>query len=137
MPSAKKIAAAYKLAREAYAAYGVDTDAAIKRALSLPISLHCWQADDVRGLETPKDGLAGGGIMATGGYPGRARNGDEMRADLDQVLKLLPGKQRLNLHAFYAETGAKAVDRDELEPQHFARWIGWAKSRRIGLDFNP
>ncbi len=135
--SSKQISAAYKLAREQYAALGVDTEAAIRHATRIPISLHCWQADDVRGLETPKDGLAGGGIMATGAHPGRARNGDEMRADLDLVLNLLPGKQRLNLHAFYAETGAKAVDRDEIEPQHFARWMGWAKSRRVGLDFNP
>jgi len=134
---ASKITAAYRLARSTYAAYGVDTEAAIRRARSIPVSLHCWQADDVRGLETPKEGLAGGGIMATGGYPGRARNGDEMRADLDQVLKLLPGKQRLNLHAFYAETGRKVVDRDELGPEHFARWLSWAKSRRVGLDFNP
>ncbi len=137
MPSSKSISAAYRLARQAYADLGVDTEAAIRAALRLPISLHCWQADDVRGLETPKEGLAGGGIMSTGGYPGRARNGDEMRADLDQVLKLLPGKQRLNLHAFYAETGSKVVDRDEIVPEHFARWLGWAKSRRIGLDFNP
>jgi L-rhamnose isomerase len=135
--SSKSISAAYQLARQRYAAVGVDTEAAIKRALRVPISLHCWQADDVRGLETPKAGLDSGGIMATGGYPGRARNGDEMRADLDRVLTLLPGKQRLNLHAFYAETGAKAVDRDRLAPEHFARWLGWAKSRRIGLDFNP
>ncbi len=137
MSSPKKISAAYRLARSAYAAVGVDTEAAIKRATSIPISLHCWQADDVRGLETPRDGLDSGGIMATGGYPGRARNGDEMRADLDQVLRLLPGRQRLNLHAFYAETGAKAVDRDRLAPEHFSRWLAWAKSRRIGLDFNP
>jgi L-rhamnose isomerase len=135
--SSKSVSAAYKLARSAYAAHGVDTEAAIRAALRIPISLHCWQADDVRGLENPKEGIGGGGIMATGGYPGRARNGDEMRADLDQVLKLLPGKQRLNLHAFYAETGGKTVDRDELRPEHFARWLGWAKSRRIGLDFNP
>jgi L-rhamnose isomerase len=135
MPS--KISAAYRLAREAYAAVGVDTEAAIRRTIAVPISLHCWQADDVRGLETPKDGLAGGGILATGAYPGRARNGDEMRADLDLALKLLPGKQRLNLHAFYAETGAKAVDRDAIGPEHFARWLSWAKARRIGLDFNP
>jgi L-rhamnose isomerase len=128
---------AYKLARAAYAAHGVDTEAAIRHALRIPISLHCWQADDVRGLETPKAGLTGSGTLATGGYPGRARNGDEMRADLDLALKLLPGKQRLNLHAFYAETGSKVVDRDELEPEHFARWLGWAKSRRVGLDFNP
>ncbi|HLP01726.1 MAG TPA: L-rhamnose isomerase [Opitutaceae bacterium] len=137
MPSAKQISAAYKLARAAYADIGVDTEAAIKQALSIPVSLHCWQADDVRGLETPKEGVTGGGIMATGGYPGRARNGDEMRADLDAVLALLPGKQRLNLHAFYAETGSAVVDRDELAPEHFARWLGWAKSRQVGLDFNP
>jgi L-rhamnose isomerase len=133
----RQISSAYKLARDAYADFGVDTEAAIKRARAIPISLHCWQADDVRGLETPKPGVDSGGIMATGGYPGRARNGDEMRADLDLVLKLLPGKQRLNLHAFYAETGDSHVDRDELAPEHFARWVTWAKSRRIGLDFNP
>ena len=133
----KSIAAAYRLARAAYADQGVDTEAAIRAALRIPISLHCWQADDVRGLETPKAGLTGSGTLATGGYPGRARNGDEMRADLDLALRLLPGKQRLNLHAFYAETGAKSVDRDDLRPEYFARWLGWAKSRRIGLDFNP
>jgi L-rhamnose isomerase len=132
-----KIPAAYRLAREAYAEFGVDTETAIQRALSIPISLHCWQADDVRGLETPRPGLDSGGIMATGGYPGRARSGDEMRADLDLVLKLLPGRQRLNLHAFYAETGSAVVDRDELEPAHFARWVAWAQARHIGLDFNP
>jgi L-rhamnose isomerase len=135
--SRQNISAAYRLAREAYAERGVDSDAAIKRALAVPISLHCWQADDVRGLETPREGLTGGGIMSTGGYPGRARNGDEMRADLDVVLKLLPGRQRLNLHAFYAETGRKPVDRDAITPAHFARWLDWAKSHRIGLDFNP
>lgn len=137
MTASRKISAAYRLAREAYADLGLDTDAAIQRALAIPLSLHCWQADDVRGLETPRPGLDSGGIMATGGYPGRARNGDEMRADLDLVLKLLPGQQRLNLHAFYAETGRDVVDRDEIEPAHFARWLAWAKARRIGLDFNP
>ena len=137
MPSSKQVSAAYLLACDAYAEFGVDTEAAIKKALSIPVSLHCWQADDVRGLETPKEGLDSGGIMATGGYPGRARNGDEMRADLDFALKLLPGRQRLNLHAFYAETGAKVVDRDAIAPEHFANWLGWAKSRKIGLDFNP
>ncbi|MBK8477153.1 MAG: L-rhamnose isomerase [Opitutaceae bacterium] len=137
MPTAKQIAASYRLAREAYAELGINTEAVIAKALSIPVSLHCWQADDVRGLETPKDGITGGGIMATGGYPGRARNGDEMRADLDVALKLLPGQQRLNLHAFYAETGTKVVDRDEIAPEHFTTWLGWAKSRKIGLDFNP
>lgn len=127
----------YTFARDAYAAYGVDTEAAINQALSVPISLHCWQADDVRGLETPKGPVDGGGIMATGSHPGRARNGDEMRADLSKVLTLLPGQHRLNLHAFYAETGDQHVDRDALEPQHFSRWLDWAKQEKIGLDFNP
>ncbi|MCF3650830.1 L-rhamnose isomerase [Synoicihabitans lomoniglobus] len=127
----------YDFARDAYAELGVDTEKAIKKALSIPVSLHCWQADDVRGLETPREGLAGGGIMATGGYPGRARNGDEMRADLSKVLDLLPGKHRLNLHAFYAETGDTVVERDAIEPRHFTGWTDWAKSEKIGLDFNP
>ncbi len=137
MATAKQIASAYKLAQAVYADLGVDTEAAIKKALQIPISLHCWQADDVRGLETPAEGVDSGGIMATGGYPGRARNGDEMRADLDQALDLLPGAHRLNLHAFYAETGKDRVDRNELEPQHFAQWLTWAKRNKIGLDFNP
>lgn len=137
MSSSDQISAAYKLAKTRYADFGVDTEKAIRKALSIPISLHCWQADDVRGLETPREGLDGGGIMATGGYPGRARNGDEMRADLSKVLDLLPGKQRLNLHAFYAETGNKTVERDALEPRHFNRWLDWAKTEKIGLDFNP
>jgi L-rhamnose isomerase len=137
MPSSKQISSAYRLAREAYASHGVDTEAALKRAATIPISLHCWQADDVRGLETTKAAAGSGGIMATGGYPGRARNGDEMRDDLDFVLRMLPGTQRLNLHAFYAETGSKPVDRDELEPEHFRNWLSWAKSHGLGLDFNP
>lgn len=137
MPSNKAIASAYKAAQAAYAEFGVDTDAAIERALNVPISLHCWQADDVRGLETPKEGVAGGGILSTGSYAGRARNGDEMRADLDLALSLLPGKQRLNLHAFYAETGDKHVDRDAITPAHFSRWLDWASDRGIGMDFNP
>lgn len=137
MPSPKQISSAYRLAVADYAGVGVDAEAAIQKALSIPVSLHCWQADDVRGLETPRPGIDSGGIMATGGHPGRARNGDEMRADLDLVLKLLPGRHRLNLHAFYAETGAAVVDRDEIEPAHFANWLAWAKARKIGLDFNP
>ena len=137
MPNPRLIASAYRNAREYYHALGVDTESAIKRALSIPISIHCWQSDDVRGLETPREGLDSGGIMATGAYPGRARNGDEMRTDLDLVLSLLPGRQRLNLHAFYAETEGKFVDRDKIGPEHFTRWLGWAKARRIGLDFNP
>jgi len=128
---------AYGPAREAYAAYGVDTDAAIAQARAVPISLHCWQADDVAGFEVKPGVLDGGGIMATGNYPGRARNGDELRQDLDQVMALVPGTLRANIHACYAETGGRAVDRDALEPDHFARWIDWAKAGEIGLDFNP
>ncbi len=137
MPTQKQIRASYRLARDAYRAVGVDTEAAIRKALSVPISLHCWQADDVRGLESRTEGVDSGGIMATGAYPGRARSGDEMRSDLDLVLKLLPGTQRLNLHAFYAESEGGPVERDQIGPKHFSRWLAWAKARRIGLDFNP
>jgi L-rhamnose isomerase len=137
MPTTKEFSHAYRRAHEAYAAYGVYTESAIAKALDIPISLHCWQADDVRGLKTPRNGLASGGIIATDGYPGCARNGDEMRADLDLVLKFLPGKQRVNLHASDAETNGSRVDRDQLEPKHFSRWLAWAEARRIGLDFNP
>lgn len=126
---------AYRIAREIYAEQGVDTDKAIRRALAVPISLHCWQADDVTGLESVA--MGGGGIMATGHHPGRARNGDEIRQDLEQVLGLLPGVHRVNLHAFYAETAGRKIERDELQPRHFSRWMDWAHGRRIALDFNP
>lgn len=131
-----EIRASYAAARKAYAALGVDTDAAIKKALAVPLSLHCWQADDCAGLETKAGVTAGGGIMATGNYPGRARTGDELRQDYERVLSLIPGTHRLNLHASYAETGGAVVDRDALQPKHFARWIAWAKEQKIGLDFN-
>ncbi len=137
MPRKTTTTPAYALAREAYAAHDIDTEKAIRRLTDVAISLHCWQADDVHGLEAATDASASGGIMATGNYPGRARNGDEMRADLDLVLKLLPGKHRLNLHALYAETAGKRVDRDALAPEHFTQWLAWAKRAKIGLDFNP
>jgi L-rhamnose isomerase len=127
---------AYQLAKERYAAFGVDTDAAIQQALKLPISLHCWQSDDVVGFETKPKGLFGGGIMATGNYRGRARNGDEARADLDKTMSLIPGVQRLNVHASYSETD-HYVDRDEMDASCFTKWIEWARERGIGLDFNP
>jgi len=126
----------YQHAKQAYAKLGVDTDRAIAAALQVPVSLHCWQGDDVGGFEVKK-GPAGGGIMATGNYPGRARNGDELRADLRQVLALVPGQHRVNLHAIYAETDGQFVERDELQPAHFAKWIAWARQHRIALDFNP
>jgi L-rhamnose isomerase len=126
----------YDLAQKSYARMGVNADGAIRQALRIPISVHCWQADDVAGLEVKQGVTDSGGIMATGRYPGRARNGDEVRQDLATVIRLLPGIHRVNLHAFYAETGDKTIDRDGLNVSHFARWIAWAKSQGIGLDFN-
>jgi L-rhamnose isomerase len=130
------IEAAYELAREQYGELGVDVAEACERLRPISISLHCWQGDDVRGFES-EAGLTGGGIQATGNYPGRARNVDELRSDLEAALRLIPGKHRLNLHAIYAEYGGQRVERDELAPKHFAGWIEWAKAHDLGLDFNP
>jgi len=124
----------YDAAKECYAHYGVDTEKAMEQLAKISISLHCWQGDDVGGFEVT--GSAGGGIMATGNYPGRARTPDELRADLEEVYKLLPGKHRLNLHASYLETGGKKVDRNEIQPKHYAGWVEWAKQQKIGMDFN-
>jgi L-rhamnose isomerase len=126
---------AYQWARDQYASLGVDTDRALDVLGSVPISLHCWQGDDVGGFESD-EGLAGGGIQATGNYPGKARTADELRADLDKTFSLIPGKHRLNLHAIYAETGGRKVERDQLGPEHFTGWIDWARSMGLGLDFN-
>jgi L-rhamnose isomerase len=136
MTSPKQVDAAWKLARERYAAIGVDVERALKRLRSIPVSLHCWQGDDVGGFEQQGDRI-GGGLAVTGNYPGRARTPDELRADLDQAFALIPGSHRLNLHAFYGEFGGKKVDRDGIEPAHFKGWIAWAKERGVGLDFNP
>lgn len=136
-PSDGQIESAFALAQEQYAALGVKADVAVKRALETPISMHCWQADDVAGLETKPDGLSSGGIQATGNYPGAARTGNEIRADFDEAARLIPGKLRFNIHASYAETGTKPIDRDALEPKHFAAWVQWAKQRGYALDFNP
>jgi len=124
-------------AKSVYADWGVDAEAAIARALAVPISIHCWQADDVAGFEKHEGGTDSGGIMATGNYPGRARNADEVRQDYDRVLTLVPGVHRANLHATYAETCGKVVGRDQLSVEHFASWIDWARQRGIKLDFNP
>ena len=126
----------YDLAKEQYAELGVDTDLVIKEMDKVNISLHCWQTDDVGGFEKPGAELGGGGIQVTGNFPGKARTIEQMRADLDKVMSLLPGKQRLNLHAIYGEFGGKLVDRDKIEIKHFQGWINWAKKRGIGLDFN-
>jgi len=126
---------AHQLAREAYAAVGVDVDAAIARLDRIPISLHCWQGDDVRGFENP-DGPLTGGIQSTGNYPGRARTPDELRADAELAMAQIPGPKRFNLHAIYLDTDRR-VERNEIRPDHFQRWVDWAKARGIGLDFNP
>jgi len=132
----ERIEKAYALAKGAYAAFGIDTDKAISAAADIPISIHCWQGDDVTGFEGA-EGLSGGGILATGNYPGRARNGDELRADAEFAFTLIPGEKRFNLHTLYAETGGKKVSRDELEPEHFKNWMDWSKKNNIPLDFNP
>jgi len=132
----RAVAAAYELARERYAVLGVDTEAALARLAQVSLSLHCWQGDDVGGFENPGGELTGG-IAATGNYPGKARSADELRADLDLAFQLIPGSHRLNLHAIYAETGGRKVERNELGPEHFAAWVDWARAGRHGLDFNP
>ncbi len=135
-PDEKHVVAMYELAKERYAALGVDTDAALDKLAATPISLHCWQGDDVAGFEGPA-GEVGGGLAVTGNYPGKARTADELRSDLDKAYSLIPGTHRLNLHAIYAETGGVEVSRDRLQPEHFAGWIDWAKANDHGLDFNP
>jgi L-rhamnose isomerase len=126
----------YQLAKERYASLGIDTDKVISDMDKVKISLHCWQTDDVGGFEKPDSVLGGGGIQATGNFPGKAKTIQQMRDDLDKVMSLLPGKQRLNLHAIYGEFGGKLVDRDKIETKHFQGWIDWAEERGIGLDFN-
>ena len=131
-----KIETAYGIAKEAYAGLGVSTDKAIKDALAIPLSVHCWQGDDVVGFEGAQT-LSGGGILTTGNYPGRARNGDELRSDAEFAFSLIPGKKRFNLHSFYAETNGKKVARSEIKPEHFSAWMDWSKKKKIPLDFNP
>lgn len=131
----KLIEQAFELARQRYAAIGVDVEQVMAQLDTIPVSMHCWQGDDVRGFENPQGALTGG-IQATGNYPGRARNAVELRADLDKAMSLIPGAKRLNLHAIYLESD-RPVERNAIEPQHFSNWLEWAKSRQLGLDFNP
>ena len=130
------IEAGYAAAREQYAALGVNTDDVLRRLAAIPISIHCWQGDDVAGFEGVADDI-GGGLAVTGNYPGKARTPDQLRADIDRAMSLIPGKHRFNLHASYAETSGRRVERNELRPEHFRGWIDWARQRQIGLDFNP
>jgi len=134
--SEKQIQANYAAAQEAYALLGVDTDQALRDAAAVPLSLHCWQGDDVTGFEKATDQLTGG-IMSTGNHPGKAQTPAQLRADLDQAAALIPGVKKVNVHALYAETNGKKVERDELGPEHFQNWITWAQQKKVGLDFNP
>ena len=126
---------AWEIAKQRYAAVGVDVEEALRQLDRLPVSMHCWQGDDVAGFENPAGSLTGG-IQATGNYPGKARNAQELRADLEQALSLIPGPKRLNLHAIYLESDAP-VARNEIKPEHFKNWVTWAKANKLGLDFNP
>lgn len=126
---------AYDIAVERYAAVGVDVNKALEDLQKISLSLHCWQADDVTGFENP-DGQLSGGIQATGNYPGKARNIEELRADIKKAASYIPGTHRLNLHAIYGDFGGKFVDRDQIEPKHFQSWMEWAKEQNMKLDFN-
>jgi L-rhamnose isomerase len=129
------IETAFALAKQQYAALGVDVDHALTTLATIPVSMHCWQGDDVGGFEADAGALTGG-IQATGNYPGKARDAIELRRDLDLAMSLIPGAKRLNLHAIYLEAESP-VARDKIEPKHFANWVRWAKERSVGLDFNP
>ena len=135
MAKSENIRKAFELAKAQYAELGVDVEAALKQLENFHISLHCWQADDVGGFESPDTELSGG-IQATGNYPGKARNIDEHRMDVEKAMALLPGKQRLNLHAIYGDFKGEKVDRDQIETRHFQSWIDWARDLGIGMDFN-
>ncbi len=126
----------YESAKNRFSKYGVDTDKVLDVLATIPVSLHCWQGDDVTGFD--HDGPLTGGIQTTGNYPGKARNPEELMQDLEEVIKLVPGKKKLNVHACYAifEKG-EFVDRDKIEPKHFKKWVDFAKKHNMGLDFNP
>jgi len=126
----------YELAKKEYEKWGINVDEVLQQLQQVPISIHCWQGDDVGGFEVNKGELSGG-IDVTGNYPGKARTPEELRSDLEKALSLIPGKHRVNLHAIYAETNGEAVERDRLEPKHFENWVNWAKEHGLGLDFNP
>ena len=135
MNKKETILKSYETAKERYAALGVDTDVALDKLQDIPISIHCWQADDVTGFEQLEN-LGGGGIQATGNHPGKARDIDELRADIEKVLSLVAGTHRLNLHEIYGEFGGNRIDRDQVEPEHFLGWMQWAKENHVKLDFN-
>lgn len=126
----------FQLAKAQYEKWGVDVEAALEKLKRVPISIHCWQGDDVSGFEAEQQELSGG-IDVTGNYPGKAKTPEQLRSDIEEALRLIPGQHRINLHAIYAETAGEKVERDQLEPKHFQKWIDWAKEHQLGLDFNP
>ena len=126
----------YLEAKKDYEKFGINVDKVLENLEKVKISIHCWQGDDVTGFEVSQSELSGG-IAATGNYPGKARNAEELRSDLDKALSLIPGKHKVNLHAIYAETNGEVVERDEIKPEHFENWVKWAKEKELGLDFNP
>lgn len=126
----------YEFAKQAYSKWGIDVDAAMEKLKKVPISIHCWQGDDIGGFEVNPSELSGG-IDVTGDYPGKATTPEQLRSDLEKALSLIPGKHRINLHAIYGETNGEVVERDQLEPKHFQNWVSWAKVNGLGLDFNP
>ena len=130
------VSEAYKNAKEIYAELGVNTDSAISRIEKIPVSMHCWQGDDVRGFENP-DGDLTGGIQTTGNYPGRAATIEQLRSDFEKAASLIPGKKNISLHAIYLDNCGQKVERNEIEPKHFASWVDWAKKGGFGIDFNP
>ncbi len=132
----EQIEQAYQIAKEQYAAIGVDTEAAMKQLETVPVSMHCWQGYDVGGYEHVGGSELSGGIQATGNYPGKARTIDELRGDVEKALSMIPGNHRLNLHACYIDNGGKFIDRNEMKPEHFQSWIDWAKGKLHGMDFN-
>lgn len=133
----QNLSEAYRIARDRYAEFGVDVEAAMQALERVPVSMHCWQGDDVGGFEKAGAGLSGGGIQATGNYPGKAGSVEELRGDIEKALSLIPGRHRLNLHASYLENGGHFVERNEIGVRHFQGWIDWAKHNHLGLDFNP
>lgn len=126
----------YLEAKKDYEKFGINVDKVLEDLKKVKISIHCWQGDDVTGFEVSQSELSGG-IAATGNYPGKARNAEELRKDLDKALSLIPGKHKVNLHAIYAETNGEVIERDEIKPKHFENWVNWAKEKELGLDFNP
>lgn len=137
MQTEKRIEQAYQIAKEQYAQFGVDVERAQALLADIPVSMHCWQGDDVGGFERVGAELSGGGIQATGNYPGKARSIAQLRSDIEKALSLIPGKHRLNLHASYIDNGGKYIERNQIEPKHFQSWIDWAKGKLHGIDFNP